>query len=332
MSMPWFNLKREPLSKPLNKSPPGPEPWHPTLLLGLPRWAANSLNDVLINDLVFSSNGAWKLFDENGIKLHVLQYLDGDSLLNMTQAYGGSVVLSDDQVFAEGTDQVDRRKLQDLSKQRYQAIVIDDTCLYREPDLTEFVSSQYSKGVSVVVMALEGIYNLNVLQQVFGVNWTIRAYTKRTIKLTESGKRIIGTDAFPFETKYTKALYVSGEEELFMEHVSPDDYETSDSEVENDPVPDPAPGCPVVTHIDGVKSVSFFGFVNDLDVSYGAIIHRLCYAAYHNSERTAPFSEQSQETAREPGDLSYWQWYRTMVVRVGESLLQRFGARKAKED
>jgi hypothetical protein len=210
------------------------------------------------------------LFDESGIKLHVLQYLDGDSLLNMTQAYGGSVVLSDDQVFAEGTDQVDMRKLEELSNQRYQAIVIDDTCLYREPDLTAFVSSQYSKGVSVVVVALEGIFNLNVLQQVFGVNWTSREYTTRTIKLTESGKRIIGADAFPFETKYTKALYVVGEKELFMEHVNPDDYETSDSEVENDPAPDPAPGSPIVTHIDGVKSISFFGFVNDLDVSYGA--------------------------------------------------------------
>jgi hypothetical protein len=87
----------------------------------------------------------------------VLQYLDGDSLLSMTQVYDGSVVFSDDQVFVEGTDQVDRRKLKKLAKQRYQAIVIDETCLYREPDLTAFVSSQYSKGVSVVVMALDGI-------------------------------------------------------------------------------------------------------------------------------------------------------------------------------
>jgi hypothetical protein len=131
----------------------------------------------------------------------------------------------------------------------------------REPVLTEFVSSQYSKGVSVVVVvAFQGIYNLGVLRQVFGVHWIPHAYTKRTIKLTESGKRIVGTDSFPFETRSTKAVYVLGEEELFVEHVNPDDYETSDSEVKNDPVPDPAQGSPVVTHIDGFKSISSSGF------------------------------------------------------------------------
>jgi hypothetical protein len=66
------------------------------------------------------------LFDEDGIKLHVLQYLDSDSLFNMTKVYGGSVL---GQVFAEGMNQVDRRKLKELSKQRYQAIVIDATCV-----------------------------------------------------------------------------------------------------------------------------------------------------------------------------------------------------------
>jgi hypothetical protein len=138
-----------------------------------------------------------------------------------------------------------------------------------------------------------------------------------------------------------------------MEHVYPEDFENSDSDVENDPVPDPAPGSPVVTHIDGVKSISFFGFVNSLDVSCRASIHRLCYAAYHDSERTAPFLEHTQERARglgayhysertvplpfhpqerarEPSNLSYWQWYRTTVVRVGESLLEKVRARKAK--
>jgi hypothetical protein len=53
--------------------------------------------------------------------------------------------------------------------------------------------------------------------------------------------------------------------------------------MEDDEPPTPGSGSPVVTHIDddGLKSVSYFGFVNGLDVSYGHIILRLCYAAHH---------------------------------------------------
>ena len=42
--------------------------------------------------------------------------------------------------------------------------------------------------------------------------------------------------------------------------------------------PPPTPGSPVIMSLGESKSVSYFGFSNPLDVSYGAIMLKLCYA------------------------------------------------------
>jgi hypothetical protein len=172
----------------------------------------------------------------------------------------------------------------------FQAIIVDDSSFVYESDVRDFVVEQYNRLTSVVYMAIEGIYDLSLLQRAFGVDWRLAAYTKRNAQLTANGLRIIGRKAFPFHDQYTKANYVSSaghvDEELFTEFVNPDDYkdelEDEDSDYDQG-IPTPSPGSPVLTSIDGNRSVSYYGFVNPLDVSHGAIILRLCYAAMHHN-------------------------------------------------
>ena len=189
------------------------------------------------------------------------------------------MILSEDEVLDQATGEVDENKLTELNGYEYQAIVVDDTCFIREPHISHFVTKKYrEEGVSVVIMALEGIFDLLPLRNAFDVDWKFAAYTKRTIRLTAAGEAIVGTATFPGKIKYIKANFVHGGqgEEMFIEHQYPGDYE--DEEDYPDGPPPPAPGSPVVMKTEGNKSVSYFGFVNILDVNYGAIIIRLCYA------------------------------------------------------
>jgi len=168
--------------------------------------------------------------------------------------------------------------------------------MIRELAVASFVAEQYhTHGVSVVVMAVEGIFDLSPLNERFGTNWRLVAYTNRVIELTEMGQKIISSDAFPFVKKYVKSHFIlsttTASEALFAENINPDDYDDEDS----DPIPQPSPGSAIVTHLAGSKSISYFGFVNSLDVSYGAIVLRLCYAADHANP------EQAIQAARTAG-------------------------------
>mmetsp|Transcript_30649 Transcript_30649/g.50632 ORF Transcript_30649/g.50632 Transcript_30649/m.50632 type:complete len:334 (+) Transcript_30649:20-1021(+) len=314
---------RQPLSELLRGPPPVNLPCKPTLLLGVPDSVIAELSHVLINDLVFASTSCYSSPPDVTSRLEVLQFLDGKSLLNLTREYGGSVIISEDEVLDQSTGEVDLKKLNTLKKQEYQAIVVDDTSFIREPEVSQFVQSQFEKGVSVIVMGIEGIYDLSRLRESLDVDWQLRNYTSRTIQLTEAGKRLLGRDAFPFDSKYIKANLVVGSDELFAEYVNPADYE-DDSDYEDGP-PAPNPGSPVVTAVRGNKSVSYFGFVNSMDVSYGAIILRLCYAAQHSSNAAAGAVGERDEAASteraaaleaDDPQLSYWEWYVALVVRV----------------
>lgn len=63
---------------------------------------------------------------------------------------------------------------------------------------------------------------------------------------------------------------------LFLGHANLADYEyseCSDSDNDNDPVPDLCMNSPIMVHFGGNGGcLAYFGFVNDLDVSFGAII------------------------------------------------------------
>lgn len=133
-------------------------------------------------------------------------------------------------------------------------------------------------------MAIEGLFNLGYMSD-FEVNWHMLAYTKRTVHLTNAGKRLLSEAAFPFESRYTKSHFVTGDgEELFAELIEEEEEETDESDDNaDDTVPTPQPGSPVITYMNENRCcISYFGFVNPLDVSYGAIIHRLCYAGQYN--------------------------------------------------
>lgn len=217
-------------------------------------------------------------------QLDHLLTLDGDKLLDIIEKYGGSVIVNENQIINQRTSEVDEKCLTQLEGGDYQAVIVDDTYFIREPKVTQFVMNQYEKGSSVVVMSIEGIYNLSVLNRKFNVDWNVCAYTSRDIKLTERGKDIIG-DAFPRKNHYIKANFVVGEGPLFTEHQHPEDYE-DEEDFPNGPPP-PEPGSPFATVMRGSRSVSYFGFVNPLDVSYGAILLKLCYAGESLTSRNS---------------------------------------------
>lgn len=286
-----FNTRpREPKSRPFSRRPPVPAlPCRPTLLLGLPDWVPSDLDDVLRNDLMYSSASSWnwnRLGD--GIKLQILQMCDADTLLLMTQAWGGTSILSQSDLYDEAGEVIEAALAPHQSVE-YQAIVVDDTSMVHEPIVARFVANKFqTEETSVVIMSLEGIFDLRTYSEHFGVNWHFAAYTKRYIQLTDRGHQILSTDAFLPAHEYTKAAFVESQGEggendaLFVEYVDPRDYEDESSDEDGGGrVPPPSPGSPVVCSVVGNKSVSYFGFVNPLDVSYGAIMLRLCYAAQH---------------------------------------------------
>jgi len=265
------------LAAPLELRPDGYS-CKPVLLIGLPsntEWA-NCLSHILIHDILYATTSTFM----DGIhryepQLQHLSSLDGKELLHITRKYGGSIIWPIEEVILDGQTEVDKNRLRQLQKGDYQAVIVDDTCFIREPDITNFVVDQYTKGASVVVMAMEGIFDISLLNRKFNVDWKFLAYTSNTIELTDRGKAIIG-DAFLFEERRVKANFICGKGELFTEH---QDSEVDYDDVEEYPYgPPPPSGSPIVTALRDHKSVSYFGFVNPLDVSYSAILLKLCYA------------------------------------------------------
>jgi hypothetical protein len=310
----WWdpNSKREPTSTPLSGPPPVRLPCKPTLVLGLHPYFSGELGDVYRNDLVYcSTSRAMKLIpeglEEKGSLLKIFQYLDGTTLKNLSKAVGGTQIVDRDDLYLynnKGGRGVNEALLSSLATQKYQAIICADSflssLLLDEKEVVgRFIQQQYyEKGVSVVIMGTEHIFNFAYAETLFGVSWSVPAYTKRDVQLTDAGEIILSRSAFPSKSKYTKSHFVVGDgEELFSEFIDVAYYESEMAEYnarieagedpsticEPDPIPRVEPGSPVITHIADNKSLSYFGFANSLDVSYGAIILRLCFAAQHRN-------------------------------------------------
>ena len=274
----------------------------PILMIGLPSsgaWA-EYMSHILIHNLLYASNSSYMSgSDDYEAKLKYLQSLDGNGLLTLTLKHAAATILSENDILDKRTLLVDMNKIRRLEKEVYQAIIVDDTCFIRESDVTAFVMKQYNRGASVVIMAIEGIYNLSTLNTQFNVNWKFAGYTTRMIELNNLGKQIIG-NAFPLDYHYVKAHFVVGGGELFTEYLCPEDYE--DEEDYPDGPPPPSPGSPVITSLGETKSVSYFGFSNPLDVSYGAIILKLCYAKTSNHVPKPSDSVEKSKQAIVEGD------------------------------
>ena len=253
-------------------------PCKPILMIGLPSNATwtESMSHILIHNLLYAPTSTYMSGGSDyEAKLKHLLSLSGDDLLLLANDHIASTIISETQIYYPKSYDVNKEQLGQLEKEDYQAVIVDDTCFIREPDLTAFVMKHYGKGASVVVMAIEGIFDLSTLNRQFQVNWKFAGYASRSIESNYLGKQILG-DAFPSDHQYVKANFVVGGGELFTEYLCPEDYE--DEEDYPDGPPPPTPGSPVITSLGEAKSVSYFGFVNPLDVSYGAILLKLCYA------------------------------------------------------
>ena len=276
----------------IQKSPADKTPCHPILLLGLSEYVLEDLRHIFIHDIVFSTRATFGVNHhwDSGTCLHMLNYLDGKSLVSIARVFGGPVIVDEEDLFVSTDDygcSVNMKTIDQLSQgdMQYQAIVTDDTNMINYPAIGNFVGKQYHNcDTSVVIMALEGIFDLSKIHEIFGVRWEVLAYTRRDIDLSDIGKSVIGEELF--QKSYTKANFYSGPHELFVEVVNPEDFEDDyedDAELEADTTPEPNPGSPIVTHFDGYKCLSYFGFVNSADINFGAVILRLCYASMNRA-------------------------------------------------
>lgn len=266
--------------------PPPKSPCDPTLVLELGLLSSGMteyFDDVYRNDLVFSRGSQWKkalpkCLDDFTL-LNILNFLDGPTLMNMCQAYNASVLMPESTMYDENGF-LQHSTLKKLRKQRFQAIIVSDDGCSSDEEILYYLTEQASKGVNIVVMALQGLFDLGFMHA-FGVNWKLCAYTRRTFHLTKDGMRILGKSAFPFKSCYCMSHFVTGDGyELFAELLEDEDEEPDDDDDDDDDYPprQPEPGSPVIVHINDTRSVSYFGFVNPSNVSYGAILLRLCFA------------------------------------------------------
>ena len=266
------------MSRPkLLESPSKQLPCNPTLFLGVADWAVEALTTVVAYDLAFAKTSSYQPnLSNRNLVLDTLSSLEGKDLLQLTKQHGGSVIVREEELYDDSVVIQDR--LNDSAETMYNAIIVGDHEVISIPEITRFCSKQFhNKKVSVVIMALEGLYDISVINDTFGVHWHYAAYTKRDLCLSASGEKILSSRAFPSKSQYIKANYIRSDwpEE---EHLLMNDPESEDND----------PGSAVVASIRKSNAVSYFGFVSSPLELYGPIIHRLCYAAEIQQLQTRP--------------------------------------------
>lgn len=222
------------------------------------------------------------------LQLPILNFLSGNDVFNLSKALGGGSVYVSQQDMCKEVDVLSLFK-SPCNKSEYRCVITTDDWFDVDREYQNLAHSlfdtlkfMYDNGRSVVIAATMGVYSVpRTISTIFHFKsesqWKLASYTKKSISKTEVGNRILG-DAFPFTQTYLKSHFVSAptEECLFIEYIDPADYEDSDSDYEPERVPQPSPDTPIAVHFgDNGGSVSYFGFVNPLDVSYGAIMLRL---------------------------------------------------------
>mmetsp|Transcript_10778 Transcript_10778/g.16284 ORF Transcript_10778/g.16284 Transcript_10778/m.16284 type:complete len:628 (+) Transcript_10778:80-1963(+) len=227
-----------------------------------------------------------------------------------------SVILTVDELIQNPS----KAKIADISN-KYRGVVatddwfdVDDEYKPLANKILCTLKEMYDAGGSVVVAATMGIFTVpQQLSKMFGFGssspWAFSCYTKKCLTTTLMGSEILG-DIVPSGKRYiyTKANFIQAPEEecLFVEYIDPEDYE-DDSDYDNGGPPMPEKDSPVVTHRGSSGgTLSYFGFVNDLDVSYGHIMMKLVnlssMATGREQSRISPASKQNDDEHRGAND------------------------------
>lgn len=283
------NQETEPLAPPLTSAPPGSNPCLPTLFLGVNEWFAEECGDVLRNDIVFSKSAKFMhpLVEGRMEQVLVLNFLSGKDVLNLSKAlHGGSTVVTMEDLLERGFQAATKL----IDKNSYRGVIATDDWFDVDPEyqlladnLFHLLSTMHNNGCSVIVASTLGALSTpRRLSSMFECGpWDFASYTKKTVTMTQLGKEILG-NAFPETELYAKACYIRAPQEecLFLEHIYPDDYDSDEEEHES------GKDSPIV--VNRGKSggcISYFGFVNSLTVSYGAIMLRLLNLAQIKEEK-----------------------------------------------
>jgi len=288
----FFGGKSKNLAPPLSKAPPGPQPSPPSLFLGAFDWWVEKCGDLIRSDLTFSSNA--KIMHQalegkiEDLQLHILNFLPGEDLINLCKALdAGSVIVSESQLMSFE----DLRNFFENGEREhsYRSVIITDQWFDVDSEYQPLANEIfcklrqfYNKGCSVIIGGPMGVFSATTtISNLFDLEWSFASYTTKSMKKTRIGERILG-DSFPFEVQYLKSNFIKAppNESLFIEHINSEEY-SDDSDYEFGP-PEPSTDTPVAVHFrEEGGSISYFGFVNSLDVSYGAMMLRLANATYH---------------------------------------------------
>lgn len=272
---------KSPLAPPLTSAPPGATPCRPTLFLGVSEWFIECCGDVLRSDLVFSTNAKpiHPILEGKFEQVLILNFLNGKDLIGLSKALdAGSTILSDEDILMDPTLATEK-----TNKDWFRGVIFTDDWFDVDPEyqplatnMIQTLKSVYDSGGSVIVAATMGVFSVpQTLSSIFELPepWALTAYTRRSMVGTAVGKSILG-NALPNKTLYVKAHFVRAptNDSLMIEVVNSDDYDSSDEE------PEQQTESPIVTHQDNSDNggcISYFGFINDFDVSYGAIMLKL---------------------------------------------------------
>lgn len=293
--------KREPLAPPLVFSPADPQPCLPALFLGVDDWVIESCEDVLRNDLVFSTRARplSPIMKGRQEQIHILNFLNGQELLNLSKATeGGSLIVG-----FEDLAKNDRLKegIHPCPEGRYRGVIVTDDWFDVDEDYSELASNllqalknMYQSGCSVIFRPTEGLFTApEIISSIFELSqpWRLVAYTTKQLVASPLGKSILGS-SFPSKGVYTKVHCVSAppEQRLVVQYVDPDEYDSEDD------IPEPIPATPLPLYRNNSGgSVCYFGFANSLDVSFGAILLKLIHLDFQG-ESVHPLSKVSATT------------------------------------
>ncbi|CAJ1935036.1 unnamed protein product [Cylindrotheca closterium] len=276
------NRKKEALAPPLVSAPPGPQPCLPSLFLGISEWWIANFEDVLRSDLVFSTRAMslHPLMKGRHDQIHILNYLCGKDLIALSKATnGGSLMVSADDLIRNNRLQTE---IHPSPEGRFRGVILTDEWFNVDEEyealasnLLQAAKGMYDRGCNVVFVTTDGVFSaparISAIFQLGQDHWRLTNYTSCSMVKTGVGMTILQS-AFPSKSVYLKSHLVSSpaSETLLIENVNPDDYDSDDS------VPTPNTSSPVVVH-RGTNGgyVCYFGFVNSLDVSWGAIMLKL---------------------------------------------------------
>ena len=306
----------------LHEPPPQTQlPCNPTLVVSVEvEELALDLQQTLRNDLVYANNSRFGRLFPHELTMRILDFLDGRSIVALTQAHGGTLLISTQDFYKSDGGKVMEALLSKTSssatptttrrdgvavekldtaapKIKYQAVVTEMVSIVFCSRVRDLLQRTYRDGVNAVVLSKPGHLQSSPLEfseairDVFPfVHWTPRGQRRCKLSLTGRGKDVLTSQrrrlppVLEDGTKAVEALFIAGGTETSWSLIE------AKTKKRDDPL-SPNRQSAVTVQFErrrSNQSVAFCGLAPDgLDGAFGAIVLRLCSAGSFLCEEDA---------------------------------------------